>query len=74
MAPLDTSALPRSPLRPGRITEEAGGYKALVFDQGDRVDQAVSAADVADICLRSLHDPEARNRVRACGGDAWLCL
>lgn len=41
---------------------EPGGYKALVFDQGDRIGQSVSAADVADICLRALHEPEARNK------------
>jgi hypothetical protein len=40
----------------GQIVEEPGGYKTLVFDQGDRIDQPVSAADVADICLRSLHE------------------
>jgi hypothetical protein len=30
--------------------------------QGERVTQSVSAADVADICLRALHEPEARNK------------
>lgn len=40
------------------MQNEPGGYKALVFDQGDRVSQSVSAADVADICLRALHESE----------------
>ncbi len=40
----------------GRLVDEPGGYKALVFDQGDRIDQPISAADVADICLRALHE------------------
>ena len=42
--------------------EEPGGYKALVFDQGDRITDKISASDVADICLRSLMAPEARNK------------
>lgn len=33
-----------------------------MFDQGERVTQPVAAADVADICLRALHEPEARNK------------
>ena len=33
-----------------------------MFDQGDRIGQSVSAADVADICLRALHEAEARNK------------
>jgi len=49
-------------IRPGPLTEAPGGYKALVFDQGDRIEQSVSAADVADVCLRSLSCPEARNK------------
>lgn len=42
--------------------DEPGGYRALVFDQGDRITQSISAADVADICLRALHEPEGRNK------------
>ncbi len=42
--------------------EEPGGYKALVFDQGSRIQQVISYADVADICVRSLHETEARNK------------
>ena len=58
-------------VRPGPLVEEAGGYKALVFDQGNRIRQSISCADVADVCLKALHDPLARNKtfeVRARGG------
>lgn len=53
-----STLLPPSPHK----QDEPGGYKALVFDQGDRIGQSVAAADVADICLRALHEPEARNK------------
>ena len=32
--------------------DEPGGNKALVFDQGNRITQPISAADVADICVK----------------------
>jgi uncharacterized protein YbjT (DUF2867 family) len=48
--------------RPGALLDETGGYKALVFDQGNRIAQPISAADVADVLLKSLHDPAARNK------------
>jgi hypothetical protein len=47
----------------GLLVDEPGGYKALVFDQSDRITQPISAADVADICLRALHEGSARNKV-----------
>ena len=47
---------------PGLLVDEPGGYRALVFDQGDRIMQPISAADVADICLRALHESRARNK------------
>ncbi|KAL6756417.1 hypothetical protein V8C86DRAFT_2649688 [Haematococcus lacustris] len=59
---LRLSGLGYTIIRPGRLVDEPGGYKALVFDQGDRIDQPISAADVADICLRSLREPAARNK------------
>jgi uncharacterized protein YbjT (DUF2867 family) len=49
-------------VRPGALVEEAGGYKALVFDQGNRISQPIACADVADVCLKALHDPTARNK------------
>ena len=49
-------------VRPGQLFEEPGGAKALVFDQGGRITQGISVADVADVCLKSLHDAAARNK------------
>lgn len=49
-------------VRPGPLAEEAGGYKALVFDQGNRITEKVACADVADVCVKSLHDQTARNK------------
>lgn len=49
-------------IRPGALKEEPGGQKALVFDQGGRITQGISCADVADVCLRGLHDTTARNK------------
>jgi hypothetical protein len=31
-------------------------------DQGNRISQGISCADVADVCLKALHNPEARNK------------
>lgn len=53
---LRASGLAYAIIRPGQLVDEPGGYRALVFDQSDRVSQPVSAADVADICLRALHE------------------
>lgn len=30
--------------------------------QGNRITQGISCADVADVCLKALHNPEARNK------------
>ena len=49
-------------VRPGPLLEEPGGYRALVFDQGGRVRQPLACADAADVCLKALHDPLARNK------------
>lgn len=59
---LRSSGLGYTIVRPGALVEEAGGYKALVFDQGNRITQPVACADVADVCLKALHDPLARNK------------
>ncbi|XP_059644598.1 protein HIGH CHLOROPHYLL FLUORESCENCE PHENOTYPE 173, chloroplastic isoform X2 [Cornus florida] len=42
--------------------EEPGGQHALIFDQGNRISQGISCADVADICVKALHDSTARNK------------
>ncbi|KAL6780679.1 HCF173 [Auxenochlorella protothecoides x Auxenochlorella symbiontica] len=62
---LRASGLGYTIVRPGALVEETGGYKALVFDQGTRISQGISCADVADVSLRALHCPEARNKTFA---------
>jgi uncharacterized protein YbjT (DUF2867 family) len=59
---LRNSGLGYTIVRPGPLLEEAGGYKALVFDQRNRIQQNISCADVADVCLKALHDGYARNK------------
>ncbi|EFJ50271.1 hypothetical protein VOLCADRAFT_58555 [Volvox carteri f. nagariensis] len=59
---LRLSGLGYTIIRPGTLLDEPGGYRALVFDQGDRITESIAAADVADICLRALHEPEGRNK------------
>ncbi|CAM6019204.1 unnamed protein product [Sphagnum balticum] len=49
-------------VRPGPLQDEPGGQRALVFDQGDRITQSISCADVADVCVKALHNPTARNK------------
>lgn len=49
-------------VRPGPLKEEPGGQRALIFDQGNRISQGISCADVADICVKALHDSTARNK------------
>jgi uncharacterized protein YbjT (DUF2867 family) len=61
-AALRNSGLGYTIVRPGPLAEEAGGYKALVFDQGNRITEKVACADVADVCLKALHDGLARNK------------
>ncbi|KAK3269263.1 hypothetical protein CYMTET_22287, partial [Cymbomonas tetramitiformis] len=49
-------------IRPGPLLEQPGGQKALMFDQGGRITMGIALADVADVCLKSLHEVEARNK------------
>ncbi|KAK9809804.1 hypothetical protein WJX73_008161 [Symbiochloris irregularis] len=49
-------------VRPAELVEEPGGYKALLFDQGNRIRSSISCVDVADVCMRALHNPAARNK------------
>ena len=49
-------------VRPGELVEEAGGGKALVFDQTERINTPISCADVSDVCVKAMHDEEARNK------------
>ncbi|CAI0409930.1 unnamed protein product [Linum tenue] len=59
---LRKSGLGYTIIRPGPLKEEPGGQRALVFDQGNRISQGISCADVADICVKALHDSTARNK------------
>jgi uncharacterized protein YbjT (DUF2867 family) len=59
---LRASGLGYTVVRPGPLREEPGGYRALVFDQGNRISHAISCADVADVALKALHDGAARNK------------
>lgn len=59
---LRISGLGYTIVRPGPLQEEPGGQRALVFDQGNRISQGISCADVADICVKALHDSTARNK------------
>lgn len=59
---LKNSGLGYTIIRPGPLQDEPGGQRALVFDQGNRISQGISCADVADICVKALHNPAARNR------------
>ena len=52
---LRASGLGYTVVRPGPLVEEPGGYKALVFDQGNRISHAISCADVADVALKVPH-------------------
>lgn len=61
-AALRNSGLGYTIIRPGPLQDEPGGQRALVFDQGNRISQGISCADVADICVKALHNPAARNR------------
>ncbi|XP_057459494.1 protein HIGH CHLOROPHYLL FLUORESCENCE PHENOTYPE 173, chloroplastic-like [Actinidia eriantha] len=59
---LRRSGLGYTIIRPGPLKEEPGGQRALIFDQGNRISQDISCADVADICVKALHDSTARNK------------
>ncbi|KAG0475084.1 hypothetical protein HPP92_014770 [Vanilla planifolia] len=59
---LRRSGLGYTIIRPGPLLEEPGGQRALIFDQGNRISQSISCADVADICVKALHDSTARNK------------
>ncbi|CAD6248139.1 unnamed protein product [Miscanthus lutarioriparius] len=59
---LRRSGLGYTIVRPGPLQEEPGGQRTLIFDQGNRISQGISCADVADICVKALHDSTARNK------------
>lgn len=61
---LRASGLAYTVVRPGGLTNAAGGEKDVVFEQGDAVSQqsTITRADVARICVEALKFAEARNR------------
>ncbi|GAB2295100.1 hypothetical protein Dimus_029278 [Dionaea muscipula] len=59
---LRRSGLGYTIIRPGPLMEEPGGQRALIFDQANRISRGISCADVADICVKALHDLTARNK------------
>jgi uncharacterized protein YbjT (DUF2867 family) len=61
---LRNSGVPYTVVRPGGLTNAAGGDKDLVFEQGDKVSAqtVITRADVARICVAALQYREALNR------------
>lgn len=48
-------------VRPGAFTDQPGGNKAIMLEQDGDVSGAISRADLAEICVKSLLDPRACN-------------
>lgn len=48
-------------VRPGSFTDQPGGNKAIMLEQDGDVSGAISRADVAEVCVKSLLDPRACN-------------
>ncbi|MCG6137008.1 MAG: CIA30 family protein [Nostoc sp. LLA-1] len=57
---LRESGIPYTIIRPCALTEEPGG-KELIFEQGDNIRGKISRDDVAELCVRSLHESPASN-------------
>ncbi|PXF49230.1 hypothetical protein BWQ96_01019 [Gracilariopsis chorda] len=58
---LRNSGLTYCIVRPGSFTDQPGGNKAIMLEQDGDVSGAISRADVAEICVKSLLDPRACN-------------
>jgi uncharacterized protein YbjT (DUF2867 family) len=58
---LRASGLTYTIIRPGGLTDEPGGQRALKLDQGDKISGHISRADTADVSLQALNNPRARN-------------
>jgi len=77
---LRASGLTYTIVRPGGLTNEPGRQSALVFDQGDRISGMISRADVAEVCIQALHQPDARNttfevvQTQGAPTDDWAAL
>lgn len=48
-------------VRPGVFTDQPGGNKAITLEQDGDVSGAISRADLAEVCVKSLLDPRACN-------------
>jgi len=61
---LRASGVPYTVVRPGGLSNAAGGDKDVILEQGDTVkaQTIIARADVARICVEALKHPEARNR------------
>ena len=60
---LRASGLAYTIIRPGSLTDEPGGQQSLRVSQGDSPEFSgrISREDVAEICVRALEQPAARN-------------
>lgn len=74
------SGLAYTIVRPCALTDVAGGA-SLIVDQGDTLEGEVSAADVAELCVQALENPQACEvtfEVAAAAGGCqpgdWQCL
>ena len=59
---LRTSGVPYTIVRPGGLTDEAGGQYEILFKQGDKDGGLITRADVARVCVAALEVPAARNK------------
>lgn len=56
---LRTSGVPYTIVRPGGLTDEAGGKAALQFTQGDTAAGRIARADVATVCVEAIGRKQA---------------
>lgn len=58
---LRESGLDYTIVRPGGLTDEPGGEKALRVEQGDQLSGSISRDDLAEVCLRALDHSAAHH-------------
>ena len=61
-AAVRASGVPYTIVRPGGLTNTAGGKTGVRLEQGDKGTGFVPRADVARVCVAALKSPAARNR------------
>ncbi len=59
---LRNSGIDYTVVRPGGLTDEAGGETSLLFQQGDTGQGRIPRADVARVIVEALGKPEARGK------------